>query len=108
MDIQPSGVTAHGRVASGASVFSDTTFPMRRDAFRAIDLTPGAGGGPTELGDGPPRLPYPSLAVKQLQQGSAYNFKSNTNFSNNLFPIPKKSAGFFSSLGRKASMKSKA
>jgi hypothetical protein len=80
---------------------------MRRDAFRAIDLTPGAGGGPTELGTGPPRVPYPSLAIKQLQQGSAYNFKSNSNSSNNLLPAPKKSTGFFSSLGRKASMKSK-
>jgi len=80
---------------------------MRVDAFRAIDLTPGAGGGPTELGNGPPPLPYPSLAMKQLQQGNMYNFKSNANSPNNLHP-PKKSNGFFSSLGRKASMKSKA
>ena len=79
---------------------------MRVDAFRAIDLTPGAGGGPTELGDGPPPLPYPSLAMKQLQQGSAYNFKSNAH-TNNPLPAPKKSTGFFSSLRRNPSMKSK-
>ncbi len=97
MDIQPSGVTAHGRVASGASVFSDTTFPMRF----------GAGGGPTELGNGPPPLPYPSLAMKQLQHGNAHRVKSSPNSSNNLLPIPKKSARILSSLARKASMKSK-
>lgn len=105
LDIQPS---AHARVASGASVFSATTFPMRPDAFRAIDLTPGAGGGPTELGNDPPPLPYPSLAMKQLQQGSSFRFKSNANSSNMLLPTAKKSAGFFSSLGRKASARSKA
>lgn len=78
---------------------------MRFDAFRAIDLTPGAGGGPTELGDGPPPLPYPSLAMKQLQQGNAYNLRPNAN-TNNL-SAPRKSTGFFSSLGRKASTKTK-
>jgi hypothetical protein len=108
LDIQLSGVSTHNKVASGASVFSDTTFPMRFDAFRAIDLTPGAGGGPTELGNGPPPLPYPSLAMKQLQQGNAHRVKSNAHASNNLLPIPKKSARILSSLARKASMKSKA
>jgi hypothetical protein len=108
LDIQPSGMPAHAKVASGASVFSDTTFPMRVDAFKAIDLSPGAGGGPTELGNGPPPLPYPSLAMKQLQQGSAYSFKSTSNSSNNLLAAPKKNTGWLSSLGRKASMKSKA
>ena len=101
-------MSAHGRVASGASVFSDTTFPMRVDAFRAFDLTPGAGGGPTELGNGPPPLPYPSLAMKQLQHGNAHRVKSSANSSNNLLPIPKKSARILSNLARKASMKSKA
>lgn len=81
---------------------------MRFDAFRAIDLTPGAGGGPTELGNGPPPLPYPSLAMKQLQHGNSHRAKSSTHASSNLLPIPKKSAKFISSLARKASMKSKA
>ena len=104
LDIQISGVSTHGRVASGASVFSDTTFPMRFDAFRAVDLTPGAGGGPTELGNGPPPLPYPSLAMKQLQYGNTHRVKSNAHASNNL---PKKSAKILYNIARKASMKSK-
>jgi len=46
--------------------------------------------------------------MKQLQHGGAYRLKSNANSSNNVLPVPKKSARILASLARKASMKSKA
>lgn len=63
----PVGPT-HLRFVSGNSAMSEMTFPMRPDAYKAIDLTPG--GAEISTSEVPSTLPYPILALQQQKTGS--------------------------------------
>jgi len=89
---------AHPRMTSGASIFSDTTFPMRIDAYKAIDITPG--GPDMSVSDVPSTLPYPLLAKQRAQMAPLPVPKSNSLTS----AVKAGSASLFSTLGRKTSI----
>ncbi|TFK43224.1 hypothetical protein BDQ12DRAFT_674605 [Crucibulum laeve] len=102
--------TPQQRHTSRSSMISEATFPRRPDASVATDLsfrsyrdiTP-----PTA----PPPLPYPSLAMNQQR---AYPPRSSSSVASGTPPssirslasTPSIKAGFFASLGRKASISS--
>ena len=95
--------TSHGSVATEA------TFPIRRDAYVATDLTMRADED-LNLGKPPPiSLPYPSLAVKSPPlppRASASVPPTPRTYQVPLSSGPSRSTGgFFSSIGRKASLK---
>lgn len=98
--------TPQPRQTSRGSQLSEATFPVRPDATVATDLTRTVDGLPQT---GMPPLPYPALA--QTIKSSA-NKPLQTN--NLTVPVirtssisPSKATGFFSSLGRKASLSRK-
>ena len=101
------------RKVSRDSFESGLTFPMRPDAYSATDLSTKANDLPVRVEDlvtKAPSLPYPSLApmTRSATQNSALMSPPSTMRS---LPIPlplsasKSAGGFFSSLGRKASVK---
>ncbi|KAG8852381.1 hypothetical protein FRB96_008727 [Tulasnella sp. 330] len=115
------------RNASHGSEASEMTFPKRPDAYVATDLRSRAGAGESPPGKGPPpNIPYPGLVVAQQQQqqqqqqtaglgiktsnsvrgaGTSTGPMSPTRSGSLTSPI--KSGGFFATIGRKASMRSK-
>lgn len=93
------------RHASHGSTASEVTFPTRPDAYTATDLSIRPIDDLASTTSPPPSLPYPSLA-------SAPRSSSTVGFippSAQRYQMPvstsKSSGGFFSSIGRKASMK---
>lgn len=89
------------RITSGQSIFSDATFPMRVDAYKAVDITPGAADLTTP--DVAATLPYPMLA-RQMQKSQA-PFPPPSKSSSLASVVKAGSANFFSTLGRKTSMR---
>lgn len=84
------------------------TFPVRPDAYSATDLTT----RPTDLlpptASPPPALPYPSLAQAQQNRSPARSSTLIPSPSRSLLPLPghkSSGGGFFSSIGRKTSVK---
>ncbi|TFK74409.1 hypothetical protein BDN72DRAFT_52295 [Pluteus cervinus] len=59
--------TPQPRHTSRSSMVSDASFPRRPDASLATDLTPNASSLDASAPTAPPPLPYPSLALQQLQ-----------------------------------------
>ncbi|EMD41105.1 hypothetical protein CERSUDRAFT_111682 [Gelatoporia subvermispora B] len=103
-------VTAQPRHASRSSMGSEATFPTRPDAFTATDLSirPIDTTAPTAA---PPSLPYPSLAQSPTRRPPV---RSSTIMMGSpsrtlqlpLLPVGKSNGtGFFSSIGRKSSVK---
>jgi len=101
------------RKVSRDSFESGATFPMRADAYTATDLSTKASDLPTRMEDlvtKAPVLPYPSLApmTRSLTQGSSVTSPPSSMRS---LPISlplstsKSTGGFFSSIGRKASLR---
>ena len=101
------------RKASGGSFESGATFPMRPDAYTATDLSARVGDLPVRMEDfvtRAPVLPYPSLAP--MTRSSTLNSTvTSPPSSMKSLPIPlplsatKSTGGFFSSIGRKASLR---
>lgn len=101
------------RKLSGGSFESGTTFPMRPDAYSATDLSTRANDLPVRMEDyvtKAPALPYPSLAPmsRSLTQSSTVT-SPPTSMRSLPIPLPlsatKSTGGFFSSIGRKASIR---
>ena len=101
------------RKVSKDSFESGATFPMRPDAYTATDLSTRANDLPARMEDlvnKAPALPYPSLApmTRSSTNGSAVTSPPSSMRS---IPIPlplsatKSTGGFFSSIGRKTSIK---
>lgn len=101
------------RKISGDSFESGATFPLRLDAYTATDLSTKANDLPFRVEDlvtKAPALPYPSLApmTRSLTQTSTLTSPPSSMRS---LPIPlplsasKSTGGFFSSIGRKTSLK---
>ncbi|KAF9780289.1 hypothetical protein BJ322DRAFT_331530 [Thelephora terrestris] len=101
------------RKVSRDSFESGTTFPMRPDAYTATDLSMKTNDFPTRVEDlvtKAPVLPYPSLApmTRSMTQNSTFTSPPSSMKS---LPIPlplsasKSTGGFFSSIGRKASIR---
>ncbi|KAH7916153.1 hypothetical protein BJ138DRAFT_996455 [Hygrophoropsis aurantiaca] len=106
----PSNVlpTHQPRHVSESSTGSEITFPRRADAYFATDLTsPPAGdvSPPTA----PPPLPYPALAIPRTNPSRSSTIMVSSSSSSGrsmTSPSSAKSPGnFFSSLGRKTSLK---
>ncbi|KAF9534937.1 hypothetical protein CPB83DRAFT_843183 [Crepidotus variabilis] len=104
--------THQPRQTSRSSIMSEATFPRRPDATTATDLS---GGGYRDITPpGMPQLPYPALAINPPRSAPA---RSNTSISSGTPPPSIRSlapslstsskAGFFASLGRKASLSKK-
>ncbi|KAH9482420.1 hypothetical protein JR316_0004520 [Psilocybe cubensis] len=102
------------RQTSRSSMISEATFPIRPDASVATDLMQGAYRDITPPGIPPPSLPYPSLAVNPPR--STQPSRSNSSATSGTPPSSVRSlvsspstkgAGFFASLGRKASLSSR-
>ena len=102
-----------GRKVSRDSFESGTTFPMRPDAYSATDLSTKTNDMPVKMEDlvtKAPVLPYPSLApmTRTLTQTSTFTSPPSSMRS---IPIPlplsasKSAGGFFSSIGRKTSIR---
>jgi len=99
------------RHLSRSSVESEATFPRRADTTTATDLGYRAAAD-TSSPHGPPALPYPALAQPSplSTSQSSPNASLSSASSARLILSPKSSkpsSGFFSSLGRKASTKTK-
>lgn len=103
--------TAQPRQTSRSSMISEATFPTRPDATVATDLSQGAYRDITPPGI-PPVLPYPSLAMNP-PQARGQPSRSNSSAGSGTPPSSLRSlastpstkgAGFFASLGRKASL----
>jgi len=101
------------RKVSKDSFESNSTFPMRPDAYTATDLSTKVNDLPVRVEDlvtKAPSLPYPSLApmTRSLTQTSTVTSPPSSMRS---LPIPlplsasKSTGGFFSSIGRKASLR---
>ncbi|KAG8837223.1 hypothetical protein FRC18_009743 [Serendipita sp. 400] len=97
---------AHPRLVSGSSAQSEMTFPIRVDAYKAMDLTPINGEiSSTEV---PSSIPYPTLALRQQHTGSrsiissAPSAKSTTSSTSKSGP-----SGFLATLSRKTSMRTR-
>ncbi|KIM45873.1 hypothetical protein M413DRAFT_440927 [Hebeloma cylindrosporum] len=99
------------RQTSRSSMISEATFPIRPDAYTATDLSKGVYRDITPPG-APPPLPYPSLALNPPRSQSALSNPSVASGTppssvRSLVPTAStKGAGFFASLGRKASLSS--
>jgi len=99
------------RQTSRSSMISEATFPIRPDAYTATDLSQGVYRDTTPPG-APPTLPYPSLA---LNPPHSQPTRSNSTVASGIPPsvrslvptVSTKGAGFFASLGRKASLSSR-
>lgn len=98
------------RHTSRGSETSAMTFPTRPDAYSATDLTT----RPTDLlpptASPPPALPYPSLAQAQQRLSPARSSILIPSPSRSLLPLPghkSSGGGFFSSIGRRNSVKDK-
>ena len=90
---------------------SEITFPRRADTTTATDLLAYRSQADTDVPKGPPPLPYPSLAQPSplipTRVAASTSNSSSSSARTMASPTSMKSpAGFFSSLGRKASMKS--
>ncbi|KAK7061481.1 hypothetical protein R3P38DRAFT_2829756 [Favolaschia claudopus] len=105
----PAGVGPQPRHVSRSSMKSEATFPRRADAMMATDLST----KPSDIAPTVPSLPYPALSPRSM----------TTNLPSSTMPMPLRmlasaassssgssnssktsGTGFFSSLGRKASM----
>lgn len=98
-------ITPQPRHVSGGSTISEVTFPLRPDASLATDLS----GKPQDfIPTLPPKLPYPSLVqhIHPHRSLSATPSHSSSRSYSSLTPSVK-AGGFFSSLGRKASLSKK-
>ncbi|KZP12088.1 hypothetical protein FIBSPDRAFT_1050255 [Athelia psychrophila] len=95
-------VTSQPRHVSRSSIASEATFPRRADTTSATDLAIRVSID-TSPPRGPPPLPYPSLAPAMTSRTNSSSSSSRTPLSPTSSKLP---IGFFSSLGRKASMKS--
>lgn len=96
----------HMRFVSGNSAMSEMTFPMRPDAYKAVDLTPsGTEISATEL---PSSLPYPVLALHQQHTGSRPAPPPIPPPKSSISTAVKSgSANFLATFGRRSSVKSK-
>lgn len=111
LSVEPVVMTTHGpvpvgqnrRLVSGSSAQSETTFPIRPDAYKAIDITPG--GGEFTSSEVPSSLPYQALARQQT--GSRSIIPPITPNRTGLGSVVSGSATFLATLGRKASMRSR-
>jgi hypothetical protein len=102
-----SGAQHQPRHVSQSSVASEATFPIRRDAYTATDLMMRS-DEEVSLTRVPPTLtlPYPSLAINLPSRSSATAPPTPRSYQVPLSSGPSRSAtGFFSSIGRKASLK---
>ncbi|OCH93567.1 hypothetical protein OBBRIDRAFT_885398 [Obba rivulosa] len=104
------GAAAQPRHTSRSSMGSEATFPIRPDAYTATDLST----RPIDMASpstAPPALPYPSLATSPPRnppvRSSTITLGSpSRTLQLPLLPMGKSSGtGFFSSIGRKASVK---
>jgi hypothetical protein len=101
------------RKVSDNSFESGTTFPLRLDAYTATDLSTKANDLPLRLEDlviKAPALPYPSLAPMTRSSTQNSTLTSPPSSMRSLpIPLPlsasKSTGGFFSSLGRKTSLR---
>jgi hypothetical protein len=101
----PVGPT-HLRFVSGNSAMSEMTFPMRPDAYKAIDLT--LGGAEIPANEVPSTLPYPILALQQQKTGSRPVMPPIPPPKSSISSAVKSgSANFLATFGRRASMRSK-
>ena len=98
-------VSFQPRHISRGSVASEATFPKRSDTTTATDLAVRVAVD-TSPPRGPPPLPYPSLAIAppMSRASSSSASSARTPLSPTSAKMPA-AGGFFSSLGRKASMK---
>ena len=102
-----------GRRVSRDSIESGATFPMRPDAYTATDLSTRMNDLPARMEDlvtKAPTLPYPSLAPMTRSSTNNSTVTSPPSSMRSLpIPLPlsasKSTGGFFSSIGRKASLK---
>lgn len=99
------------RHTSRSSMASEVTFPRRADTTTATDLLANRSQTDTDVPKGPPPLPYPSLVQPSplIPTRVAVSTSNSSSSSARTLASPtstKSSTGFFSSLGRKASMKS--
>ena len=101
------------RKVSKDSFESGVTFPTRPDAYTATDLSTKANDLPIRVEDlvtKAPVLPYPSLAPMTRSSTQTSTFTSPPSSMRSLpIPLPlsatRSAGGFFSSIGRKASVK---
>lgn len=95
---------SHTRFVSGNSAMSEMTFPIRPDAYKAIDLTPsGTEISATEL---PSSLPYPVLALSQQLTGNRPAVPPIPPAKSSISSAVKSgSANFLATFGRRASVK---
>jgi hypothetical protein len=103
----PNTLGVQPRQASRSSANSEASFPTRRlDVTVATDLTLKSMED-VSVPTSPPRLPYPSLAQSQWQSGRSSSSLGSQSSSRTLATqnLASRSGGFFSSLGRKASVK---
>jgi len=93
------------RHTSGASIASEVTFPIRRDAYTATDLTVVDTSDVSSTLS--PNLPYPSLAqgVGVRKRSSRTLTPSDVQFSSPATSTRTLGGGFFASIGRKASIR---
>ncbi|PSR73566.1 hypothetical protein PHLCEN_2v10485 [Hermanssonia centrifuga] len=93
------------RHTSDASVSSQTTFPIRNDAYIATDLSMRPGDELTSTKSPPLYLPYPALASSPLRSASALPSAARSYQVPLSNGPPRSGTGFFASMGRKASLK---
>ncbi|KIY45876.1 hypothetical protein FISHEDRAFT_76114 [Fistulina hepatica ATCC 64428] len=97
------GFKPRRRHVSRSSVMSDATFPMRFDSGTATDLM--APSSSDAAPSSPPPLPYPSLATTTVLRPSSTVHSIPSSPLRSLVTVPGSKGGFFSSLGRKSSLK---
>lgn len=91
------------RHVSNGSNGSGGTFPRRRDAYAATDLSP----RPEDIPTAAPPLPYPSLAQGARNVARMSVLASSPSTTTRSLPIGQKAGGFFSSIARKNSTSKK-
>ncbi|KAF9821027.1 hypothetical protein IEO21_01004 [Rhodonia placenta] len=93
------------RHTSHGSTTTEATFPIRPDAYSATDLST----RPIDIVSNalPSTLPYPSLAQSQSSRASLRSSTLVTTPARSFLALPggKSGGGFFSSIGRKASVR---
>lgn len=94
----------HKRFVSGSSAQSETTFPIRPDAYKAIDITPASGEFASS--EVPSTIPYQSLA-RQHNTGSRPLIPPIPPAKTSIGSVVSGSATFLATLGRKASMRTR-
>lgn len=97
---------SHTRFVSGSSAVSEMTFPMRPDAYKAIDLTPVMMD--ISSNEVPSTIPYPTLALRQQMTGSQVQTPTTPSSKTSLSSAVKSGpVGFLASLSRKTSVRAR-